>query len=66
MTFVNQSRNSTSFANSPKSDQIIFDDQTFDQVGSDTFLTTINGKAVGDYAFGDVVSTTQFQNQTRN
>ncbi len=66
MTFVNQTRNSTSFTNQAKSDVTTFGALTNDQIGTLSNDSIFQGKAVGDWKNDDVLTSTVFVNTTRN
>ncbi len=66
MTWSNTSRNSSTFANSTKSDITTFGNLTDDQIGTLSNDSILQGKSVGDWTNDQNISTTMFNNQARH
>jgi hypothetical protein len=64
-SFSNQTKNSAVFGNISKSNQTVFGDLTYDQVGALAYDGMFLGRPVGDWKYNDLVGDF-WNNQTKN
>ncbi len=64
--FTNQTRNSSSFSNTAKSDVITFGELPLSVIEAETFDGLFRGVAIDDWHFDDPVVETSWSNETRH